>query len=156
MILDRLRHASHYQGLGTPIPAALEFLRGTDLLRLPDGRHPIDGDRLVAIVQRYRTKPPAEAAWEAHRRYIDVQYVVAGTERMGYASLHGELPIRSAYDAEKDVAFFDAQGDLFDVAEGSFVIFMPQDVHAPGLAAGSPPAVSDVFKVVMKCRIEAM
>jgi len=151
MILDRLENADMYRGLEPRIVAALDYLRRADFSQLTDGRHELDGDRLFAIVQRYRTRPLADSLWETHRRYVDVQYLVAGTERMGFASLTPETPVRQPYDEAKDVAFYDAQGDCFDVRAGSFVVFAPHDVHAPGLAAGSPPVPAEVFKVVVKC-----
>jgi len=152
MILDLLENAGYYRGLDLRVGDALNYLANTDFSRVPEGRHSLDGDELFALVQRYRTKPIHEAKWEAHCRYIDVQYVVQGTERMGYAPLDPRLTIRQSYDAEKDLVFFDAQGDLFEVRAGMFVLFGPQDVHAPGLACSSGiPA--EVLKVVVKCRL---
>ena len=154
MILDRLENAAFYRSLSPRIAAALEYLRATDFSALADGRHEIDGDRLVAMVQRYRTKPLAKARWEAHRRYLDVQYVVEGDERIGYAPVLKDSPVAEPYDADKDVMFYAVQGDLLQVSAGSFAIFAPQDIHAPGLVGGAPPVVRDVLKVVMKCRLD--
>jgi biofilm protein TabA len=151
MILDRLEHASRYAGLEKSIREALDYLRSVDFSRLPEGRHTIDGDRLFALVQRYRPKPPAEATWEAHRRYADVQYVIEGSERIGYAPLVDGVAVTRPYDAEKDVVFFDVRGDLFALPAGSFAVFMPQDIHAPGLLASDSAAVAEVRKVVVKC-----
>jgi biofilm protein TabA len=153
MILDRLEHAPLYSGLGPHLAAALKYLAQTDFAPLPDGRYELDGDRLYAIVQRYRTKPVAEARWEAHRRYVDVQHVVAGVERMGWTALRDGWKAAVPYDPAKDVLFFDAQGQFFDVPAGHFVIFAPRDVHAPGLQADGD--IDDVLKVVVKCRVEA-
>ena len=153
MIVDRIENAMMYRSVGARVSAALNYLRQTDFSSVPDGRHELDGDRLFAVVQRYRTKPPQEARWEAHRKYVDVQYVVAGQERMGYAPLSDGLAIRKPYDPEKDLIFYDVRGDLFEVTAGGLAIFAPQDVHAPGLAAGEPPVVGEVLKVVMKCRL---
>jgi YhcH/YjgK/YiaL family protein len=154
MILDHIEHAAMYRALGPRIAAALDYLRQTDFSKMADGRHELDGDRLIAILQHYRTRPHSEIIWEAHRRYVDVQYIVAGTEQMGYAGLRPDLPVKQAYDETKDFAFYDAQGALFEVKSGNFAIFAPQDVHAPGLAAGSPPTPAEMFKVVMKCRVD--
>jgi YhcH/YjgK/YiaL family protein len=154
MILDRIENASMYRALGPAIAAALDYLRQTDFSQVPDGRHELDGDRLFSIVQHYRTKPLAEAIWEAHRQYIDVQYVVQGAERMGYASLRDDLPVRQPYDAQKDAVFYDAQGDFLEVRAGSFVIFTPHDIHAPGLAVTPSEASAAVCKVVVKCRAQ--
>ncbi|MHB1035641.1 MAG: YhcH/YjgK/YiaL family protein [Pirellulales bacterium] len=155
MILDRLENACLYRRLGARIAAAFDYLCATDFRQLLDGRYELDGDRLFAMVQRYVTRPPSAAKWEAHRQYVDVQYVVEGVERIGYAPLVDGLPVVEAYDAAKDLAFFDAGGDLVTVRAGSFAIFTPQDLHAPGLAAeSSGPA--EVRKVVVKCRVDAL
>jgi YhcH/YjgK/YiaL family protein len=151
MILDRLENASVYRPLGPGIAAALDYLGRADFSWMPDGRYDLDGDRLFAIVQRYRPKPLAEAMWEAHRKYIDVQYIVEGAERMGYAALQDGLPVRQAYDPDKDVVFYDTEGDLFEVRAGGFVIFTPRDIHAPCLAVARSPASATIHKVVIKC-----
>lgn len=153
MIFDRLEHAAMYHGLGPTLRDAFDFLRNTDISRLPEGKHVIDGERLFAIVQQYHPKPVEEAAWEAHRRYIDVQYVAKGVERIGYAALRDSLKVTQPYDAEQDIIFFDAHGDLFEVAAGAFAIFMPQDLHAPCLISSASVGVADVRKVVVKCRV---
>lgn len=153
MILDRIENAMLYRSVGPRVSAALNWLRRTDAAGLAEGRHELDSDRLFAVVQRYVTKPPEQARWEAHHRYLDVQYVVEGSERIGYAPLAGGLPVAVPYDAEKDIVFYDARGDLFHVRAGQFAVFAPHDVHAPGLAAGDPPAPGHVLKIVVKCRL---
>ena len=152
MIVDRLENADVYRGLDTRIAAALDWLRRTDVSSLADGKHVLDGERLFAIVQRYRPKPAAEARWEAHRLYTDVQYLAAGAERMGWAPLSEALPVTQPYDPQKDVVFFDARGELLTVCQGQFTIFFPRDVHAPGLA-GEVASGEEVVKVVVKCRV---
>jgi len=153
MILDRLEHARMYRSVAVDIARALDYLQETNLRKLANGRHTLDGERLFAIVQRYRPKPAAEARWEAHRKYIDVQYIVDGCERMGYTYLRNELVVETPYDAQKDIIFYQAQGDLLEVPAGSFVIFTPHDVHAPGLTTERPAATREVCKVVVKCRV---
>ena len=151
MILDCLDNLRHYGKLPYGILAAIEYLQRTDFTQVPDGRHELDGDRLVAIVQRYRPRPPGEALWEAHHRYVDVQCVIEGAERMGHLPWREGLAVKQPYDAEKDVVFFDVQGSFFHVGPGDVAIFLSHDIHAPGLAGdGTTP---EVRKVVVKCRI---
>jgi biofilm protein TabA len=153
MILDRLQNAEIYKGLGNEIAMALDYLRKTDFSKLSEGRHNVDGDRVYAMVQRYQTKPTVEAKCEAHRRYIDVQYVVEGCERIGYTALSEKTPVANEYDSAKDFALYNTAGELLAVAARSFAIFYPQDLHAPGLAVGKPETLAPVCKVVMKCRM---
>ena len=153
MILDRLENAGFYRSLGAEIAMALDYLRRTDFSQIPDGRHELDGDRVFAIVQRYRPKPLTEAQWEAHRQYIDVQYVAAGAERMGYAPPANGSVVRRAYNSQDDYVLCDAEGDFFAVRAGSFAIFTPHDTHASGMAIDPPEVSTEVCKVVVKCRV---
>ena len=154
MILDRLENAGLYRPMSPNIAMALDYLCRTDFSQVPTGRHELNGDRVWAIVQRYQPKPFSQMAWEAHCNYIDIQYVVAGVERMGYVPLSDQLSVRQAYNPEKDVVLFDANGQFFNVYAGSFAIFGPNDVHAPMLAAELPGPSGEICKVVMKCRVE--
>ncbi|MFZ5878063.1 MAG: YhcH/YjgK/YiaL family protein [Chloroflexota bacterium] len=148
MIFDTLDHLSRYDGLGHNLPRALKFLAEQDLSTLPDGRTDIDGDDLYAMMQAYDTKPAEQGKWEAHRKYIDIQYVISGTERMGFASLRtmqlGE------YIPDRDFQAMSGTGSFVDVFAGSFVIFFPEDAHMPGLYVDEPQPVR---KVVLKVRV---
>ncbi len=146
MIIDTLDNAAVYESLGPGFAEAFAYLRngraGTDAI----GRHALDGDDLFVNVEEYTTKPRDQGRWEAHRRYADVQYVVSGCERMGYAVIDG-MAVEQAYDAETDVGFFTGEGVMLRVAAGVFTVFMPQDVHMPQIACDNP---APVRKVVVK------
>jgi biofilm protein TabA len=120
------------------------------MFTVPVGRHEIDGERLIALVQEYTTRPVDECAWEAHRKYIDVQFVVRGSERMGHGARSSLVP-RQAYDAERDVSLFEPGAAFVTVGPGSYAISGPEDVHAPGGAVREPEVVR---KVVVKAIIE--
>ena len=77
MVTDSLTNAKQYYGLGERIAKALRYLQEHDCTLLPLGKTPIDGEQIFALVQDNTTKPKAEGVWEAHRRYIDVQFVAA-------------------------------------------------------------------------------
>ncbi len=150
MIIDRLDGAHITTALPPRLAQALDFLRRTDTAALSIGRHDIDGDRLFALVQEYTSRPPDQCVWEAHRAHIDVQYVARGIERMGYTHISQAVE-REPYDGARDVTFFEPGGDFVTVRAGTFTIFGPEDVHAPGHAAGAP---LPVLKIVVKVRIE--
>ena len=84
MIADQLANAHRYRDLGPRIARAFEFIARTDLESLADGRYELDGSNVFALVQRYTSKPEADGIWEAHRLHADLQFVVAGEERIGY------------------------------------------------------------------------
>jgi len=148
MIIDHLKNASQYAGADKRLAAALQYLQSTDLTSVPPGRYEIDGSDVFAIVQEYESKPKDKGYWEAHRQYIDVQYVARGAELMGYAHLDRLKP--GAYDATKDFLPLEGEGDFFEVREGTFVILSSQDAHMPGIAVTLPRPVK---KVVVKVRM---
>jgi YhcH/YjgK/YiaL family protein len=152
MILDQIENAGLYRSLGQEIATALDYMAKTDFSKLANGRHEVDGDRVYAMVSRYVPRPVEQIQWEAHRRYVDIQYLAAGAERIGYAPLSDHWPVTMAYDASKDACLVVAQGDLFTVHKGGFAILGPCDVHAPSLALARPEP-GEVLKVVMKCRV---
>ena len=146
MIIDNVKNSALYTGLGTGIRTALEYLAKTDFSAMRPGRYNIEGDNVYALVQQYETKPRLTGVWEAHRRYIDVQYVMAGIETMGYAPLDN-LTVTQSYSAEKDCMLLAGKGSFVTAGAGTFVIFFPLDAHMPGLADTAPVSV---LKVVVK------
>jgi YhcH/YjgK/YiaL family protein len=129
---------------------AFGYLARTDFPDVAPGRYELDGDRVFALVQRYHTKPREQGVWEAHRRYLDVQYVAAGIECMGVAPLQN-LTVTQPYAADNDCELLAGNGDLVTASASTFAIFFPQDAHMPCLACGEPsPVVKVVVKVAVK------
>lgn len=150
MIIDVLENANLYIQIHNGFNRAFHFLRNTDLLELNPGKYEIEGDRIYAIVNIYFTHLKEEGAWEAHHRYIDIQYVVTNKEQMGYAHLEQMKQI-TEYDLDKDLVFYQGNGSFFIVNPGIFVIFFPHDVHMPGIAIDKPETIK---KIVLKVLID--
>jgi biofilm protein TabA len=148
LVLDHLSQAPLYEGLSPSLARALRLLAATDWSACPTGRIEFEGDDLFATVSDYRTRPSSDVPWEAHRRYIDVQYVHAGGERIGHTTLH-ELTLHG-YDAARDLVTADGEGTFFTLHAGHFAILWPHDAHRPGIAIGDP---LDVRKVVLKVAV---
>ncbi len=148
MIFDSLDHHIRYAGFGFNLPSAMKFLLENNLNTLPVGRVDIDGENLFALVQEYTTKPAEKGLWEAHRKYIDVQYMVTGKERIGFVQL--STMQLGEYIPEKDFQPMTGSGNHVDVFAGSFAIFFPEDGHMPGLCINIPELIR---KVVLKLKI---
>ncbi len=149
MIADRLDRADQYGGLPARIRTAIDWLRATDLAALSVGRVDLEGDALFALVQEYDTKPMADGLWEAHRKYIDVQYVVRGRERMGYTPLE-TITITKPYDEEKDYLNGTGPGSFVDAPAGMVFVLWPGDAHMPGMQVDGPEPVR---KIVLKVAV---
>ena len=151
MIVDYIENAYLYIGLSDGLRKAFEIIKDKALSQKADGRYDVDGDKLYYIVQHYTTKPREECKLEAHKKYIDVQFVVTGQEIIYYTPLNG-LKIETPYDQTKDVAFYKVPADITGVnlTPGMFCILFPQDAHIPGCQIDGP---SNVHKVVVKVKM---
>lgn len=116
------------------------------------GRFALDGDRIYAVVLRYDTVRPEQSRFETHRRYVDLQYTLAGTEAIEW-SPRDALANDGEYDPEKDLLFHQP-GPVFGTtinAPGCFSIYTPVDAHRPAIRVNG----SDfVFKLVVKIGVE--
>jgi len=142
-----LQHNGSFR-LADRLAMALKFLQEGNVVALLPTRIELDGDKVFAMIQHYETKPKEQGVWEAHRKYIDVQYVVEGQELMGYANL-GHLNANE-YNAEKDFLSAQGEGSFVLMKPGTFVILTPQDAHIPQMAVDVPQPVK---KVVIKVAV---
>lgn len=114
----------------------------------PVGKHDIDGNRVFMLVSEDNTQPLAERRAEYHARYLDIQIVMRGQERMVFSCLPAGKPETDRL-AERDIAFLPAGEQEKNVVleEGDFVVFYPGEVHKPLVAVDQPASVR---KVVVK------
>ena len=150
MILDTLSHWRRYAGLNPRFATAFAFLEQV-APTIADGRHEIAGDDVFALVQRYETRSAAGQP-EAHRRYVDIQFLVTGREVIQWAPLESLTEVTKPYDDAQDAGFFAAGAAMVPVrlAAGRFAILFPEDAHAPCCAWADPEAV---VKVVVKVAV---
>lgn len=149
MIVDKIENIKSYKNLSQNINQALTFITNTDFTNTKDGKYNINND-MFYIVQRYETKPFAEGELEAHKEYIDIQYIVTGTEVCGHALLD-DLKIEQPYNKEKDIAFYHQPQNIniINLTAAMFCIFFPHDAHMPCRYLDH---ALEVLKVVVKVR----
>lgn len=150
MIVDKIENTPLYKNLGERIQKSFSYIKQTNLKNLNPGRYDIDGENIFALISEYQTKSEAEGKLEAHKKYIDVQYVIEGEELMGYAPL-GSQEILEAYKEENDIIFYTGEKVFIKVTKGMYAIFFPEDVHMPGISVKEN---SPVKKLVIKVRAE--
>jgi len=149
MIVDQIKNAEQYYSISDRLRKGFEYLLNTDFSNMEVGKYEIEGNQLYALVQNYQTRSMEEGRWEAHKNYIDIQYVFDGNEKMGYAVLDDMEEIQ-AYNPEKDIYFFKGNGDFVSVSKNMFAVFFPQDVHMPCMTKDTQ---QNVRKVVVKVKI---
>ncbi len=149
MIIDRINNAHLYYAVNARFKHAFDYIYQIDVHTIPAGKYEIDGENMYALIQEYNTKLKEQGFWEAHRRYIDLQYVVQGAEGIGYANINHLQ--QGEYDAKKDFLPLFGEGDLVTLKSGSFVLLLPEDAHMPGMAVGES---TPVRKIVVKIAVE--
>jgi len=131
---------------------AFNFLKNTDFSKSELKRYDIDDDKLFATFSEYMSKNESTTQFEAHRRYIDIQYVISGKEIMNIAPLKSVNNVLVPYDTTKDIEFVTVSKSRDLIATPvNFFIFFPDDAHRPGLKDG---VNSPVRKVVIKLKVD--
>ena len=150
MIYDHIDRIGLYR-FSPATMKAFEFLK-TLTPDSPDATHELIGRDVYVMVQSYDTEAEPSPILEAHRKYIDIQYCIAGAEYIAVAPLD-ETTIKTPYDAEKDVAFYYAQKmmTLSAMTPGRFVLLFPTDEHFAKMAAEAPCRIK---KAVVKLRAD--
>lgn len=150
MIADSLKNARDYFSLGGNFQKAFEYLMQNNLEDKAEGKYEIDGDNIFVIVQSYDAKPESEGKLEAHRKYADIQFIIEGEEKIGYANIEKTSPVVD-YDDEKDIIFLDGDFDFILVQKNDFMVFFPQDAHMPSIVSNGGRKY--VKKAVIKIKV---
>lgn len=149
MIIDTLAACEKYFSLNPGFAEAFEFLKNQPGSPEPDQRIPINGDLIHATYMRRPGKLRETAKMEAHRRYIDIQFLISGNEEIGWKPTPGCAIPEGDFNPERDVRFFKDAPDAWIVLRpGQFAIFYPEDTHAPMVGSG------EIEKVVVKVAVD--
>ena len=137
-----------YEGKKELWDKAFKFLGDPKLATIAPGKYMIDGDNAYAIVTEGAPKKLEDAKWESHRKYIDLQYVVAGKVKIGVAPV-SSATITMPYDDTKDLANYTAEGKFYIATPDAFFLFFPQNAHRPDVKVDGYDTLK---KLVIKIR----
>lgn len=148
MIYDVLENSHLYFEKGSRLAKACEFVRSFDLSQ-PDGRYEIDGENMYATVASYQTKPAEQLKFEAHKKYIDVQALISGCERIDVFLFPERLVVDTPYNEARDITFYKPANGFVPLImnEGIFAVLYPHDAHRPSCNFDSQ---ANVRKIVVK------
>lgn len=93
------------------------------------------------------TKEPDVA--EAHRKFLDIQYIVKGKEVMGWADL-ADCKLEGEFSEEKDIGFYSGDFEFITINEGVCYVVFPEDAHMPSRHLDVP---NDYVKIVVKLAV---
>jgi YhcH/YjgK/YiaL family protein len=147
MIIDKLINYCNYNFSNRNISKALKLILNTDFRIKESGKYEVEGDELYYLVNEYRTKSDFETVPELHKKYIDIQYLAVGAERIGYAP-YSRQTVFKKYNNENDIAFYKSNMSYITLSEGMFAIINTMELHQPGILLKEPEYVKKiVFKV---------
>lgn len=106
-----------------------------------------DGNKI--LVQQATTKTAEGAKFEAHRQYLDIQYLVKGEETVGWAPLEALTPA-DEFNTAKDKGMYVGHADFMRIGEGNCYVVYPEDAHMPGVYLDQP---CDIIKLVIKLKV---
>ena len=149
MIIDTLHNASKYYSLHPSFAKAFAFLNQNDLAHLAEGiSETPEGLKIIVNTAHGKTTAASLSKFECHDKNIDIQVCVNGLETFGWKPREKCVVPNGVYNPEKDVRFFNDTPDMFfQLTDGQFAIFFPEDVHAPMIGEG------EIKKVVIKVKI---
>lgn len=153
MIFDKIDNISDYFDELPLLKKVSDFVDKFNKNNLSDGTYEIDGKRVFAMVQSYRTKQQTpEMMFEAHKKYIDLQYIVNGIEKIRWASLDKVDLVEEKYSSGGDIAFYEGDAIFdFTLTKNTFLLLYPSDAHLPGLSSDKDV---NVRKIVFKIQLE--
>ena len=150
MIIDTIQNAHKYLSVHPLFAKAFQYIKGTDLANAEVGKSDI-AEGLKAIISNKKGMTAAEsiAKFECHNHNIDIQLCIKGVETIAWKPREKCVSQKGEYNTEKDVLFYDDAPDMyFQLTDGQFAIFFPEDVHAPMIGGDE-----EIKKLVIKVKI---
>lgn len=130
MVIDTLENLEKYVSLNPLFKDVVDFIESNKLDFIETGKHQIKGADLFVNIQMANGRTKEEAVLETHKKMIDIQIPLSGSETFGYTPLC-DLP-EAEYNEEKDITKYTGEADTYVTCKpGEFAIFFPQDGHAP-------------------------
>lgn len=150
MIFDQLAHIKAYQGISRNLDTAIAFITSHNLQELPMGRTEINGTQVFLNKMEAETVPETAKQYEVHKKYMDIQIDLAGTERIdtGRRVSFDNFD----FDVEKDIGFTDTPFlASCTLGPGNFTICMAGEPHKPGITVTDD---TKLVKCVLKVQVE--
>lgn len=149
MIVDTIQNAARYFSVHPLFEKAFTFIKETDLANAADGKSDIaEGLKAIFSNAAGKTKEASLAKFECHNKNIDIQVCINGLETIGWTPREKCVTPNGEYNEEKDVQLYhDGADTFFQLTNGQFAIFFPEDVHAPMIGDGP------IKKLVIKVKI---
>jgi len=138
MILGSLNSTTYIEKINPLFKMAFDYIRNTDFSKLESSSDRIEivKDHVYLLLFEYKGKKHENATRESHSKEIEIHFPIIGREIFGWID-KGECETITSIDSNEDLIFYKDSVDTYIMASvGQFVVFFPEDVHAPGIGYG--------------------
>lgn len=156
MILDSFCHPLNQMKYPEVLEETIEYLKGLDFSQISVGRHEIKGEDIFMNVAEYESFPREERIIEAHREYVDIQFLTEGEEKIGFGVFSEKNEIKEGYDKNKDLLVYERLEKEFDLilTPGVFAVFFTEEPHRPCVMVDKSVKVKKYVVKIRKSLLE--
>ncbi|MGL5579198.1 MAG: YhcH/YjgK/YiaL family protein [Fusobacteriaceae bacterium] len=156
MILDSFCHPLNQMRYPKVLEETIQYLKNLDFSQVPVGRHEIKGDDIFINIAEYESFPREERIIEAHKEYVDIQFLTEGEEKIGFGVFSEKNEIKEEYDKERDLLVYGKLEKEFDLilTPGVFAVFFTEEPHRPCVMLEKPVKVKKYVVKIRKSLLE--
>lgn len=149
MIIDSLENSALYEQINPHFKQAFDYIKSLDFSKVEPDKVILKDDALIVNINESTLKLSSDAKLEVHNKYIDIQVPLSSEESFGWKRRNGCKDITIPFNSEKDIEFYgDIPSTYFTLYPGEFVVFFPEDAHAPCVGEGNIKKI--IVKVIMQ------
>lgn len=131
------------------VPGVEEVIKAVEgLTDLTPRTIPLSGENKI-LVQAGATKHYEGRQLEAHRRFLDIQLILKGSEQVGWAPIDA-LTAATEYNEAKDCCMYEGNCEFMNIPAGYCYVVFPEDAHMPGSHLDEP---GEYTKLVVKLKV---
>ncbi len=120
------------------IQKCIDFLKANGGAEIALGKHFMENSDIYVNVSEYTTHQLEDCGWEAHKKYADLQVILAGEEQILVANI--EKMHVGDYREESDyLACSGDREEAVKVDQNTCVLLLPEDGHMPGVCIARQP-----------------
>lgn len=151
MIVGKIKNIGTYKGISKKLDIAIDNIISGDYKNKLVGKNEIDGNKVFFNIQEINTKDVEEAFFETHKKYIDIQIVIDGTENYGVLLSDEQLEVVKPFDKNNDLTLFNKKPEIIlTLTPEDFIIFFTDEPHMPGLKVGEKNSIKKVVYKIEK------
>ncbi|MEF9990952.1 MAG: YhcH/YjgK/YiaL family protein [Romboutsia sp.] len=150
MIFGNINHEKTYSNLDKDLLTCFEYAKNNNLIDFEKESHIIDGDDIFVNIVGYETCEKEDRFWEAHRKYIDIHFMLDGCERIDLNFIEN----LKQKEYEEDGDFLPLEGSnngYVELRKDDFLVCYPEDAHMTALRVGEKENIKKaIFKVIIR------